>query len=98
MNDRLVVTGFDSHDELDRFVRAEIRTFRSRDMRVVRSEAAPAAGGSPGPALVLAFGDRPDLAPAAAALSRRYPRLALTLSRAGEPAGLPEIEEIYSTF
>ena len=97
MSDRLVVTGFGSHGELDRFVRSEIRYFRSRDMRAWRGEA---PGG--GPALVFSFGDRPDLGATVATLARRYPKLRLRWSP-GPPAAyagpdLAELEEIYSTF
>ena len=74
MTDLLVVSGFADHDALDRFVRAEIRYFRSRDMRAWRCE-------SDGPELRLAFGDGPDLAALAAALSAAHPALALAWSR-----------------
>ena len=99
MSARLVVTGFASHGELDRFVRSEIRYFRSRDMRAYRSEV-PGCG----PALVFTFGDRPDLGATAQALARRYPALTFAWSPALDSAAqeaatdLPEIEEIYSTF
>ncbi len=92
MNDRLVVTGFAGHGELDSFVRSEIRYFRSRDMRAYRSEA-PGRG----PALVLVFRDGPDLAGTVGALSRSYPRLLFSRQPAADEV-LPEMEEIYSTF
>ena len=81
MSDRLAVTGFESHDELDRFVRAEIRYFRSRDMRVVRCEAPAGAAGQPRPVLVFTFRDRPDLGGAAASLAAAYPGLSLAWTR-----------------
>ena len=67
-------------------------------MRAYRSEMPEC-----GPALVFAFGDRPDLGATAQALARRYPALAFAWSPAGSAAQeaeteLPEIEEIYSTF
>ena len=74
MTDLLVVSGFADHDAIDRFVRSEIRYFRSRDMRVLRCEGA-------GPELRLVFADRPDLAGLAAALSRSHPALELAWSR-----------------
>ncbi len=74
MTDLLVVRGFVDHEAIDRFVRSEIRYFRSRDMRAWRCE-------GDGPELRLAFGDLPDLAPLAAALSRAHPSLELTWSR-----------------
>jgi hypothetical protein len=75
LTDLLVVSGFADHGAIDRFVRSEIRYFRSRDMRAWRCEGA-------GPELRLAFGDRPDLGGLAADLSRAHPALELTWSRA----------------
>ena len=74
MTDILVVSGFADHDAIDRFVRSEIRYFRSRDMRAWRCEGA-------GPELRLAFGDDPDLGGLAADLSRAHPALELAWSR-----------------
>ncbi len=75
MTDLLVVSGFADHDAVDRFVRSEIRYFRSRDMRAWRCDGA-------GPELRLAFGDHPDLGGLAGALSRAHPALKLAWSRA----------------
>jgi len=74
LTDLLVVSGFGDHDAVDRFVRSEIRYFRSRDMRAWRCEAA-------GPELRLAFGDHPDLGGLAADHSRAHPALTVAWSR-----------------
>jgi len=79
VTDLLVISGFADQAAVDGFVRSEIRYFRSRDMRAYRCEA-PESGHAR-PALAFAFGDRPDLAGIAAALSRSHPDLLVTWSR-----------------
>ena len=99
----LLVTGFSSEEELDRFVKAEIRYFKSMEMSLWRCE---------GPALRFAFGDVSDLAPVATTLSSRYPGLLLEVLQgdgwsryasgrrtAGqEPSAPRPLELIYETF
>jgi hypothetical protein len=83
VTDLLVVTGFADQPSVDAFVRCEIRYFRSRDMRLRR-----VAGPDGGPALLLEFGDRPDLSALAAALAAAHPGLGLLWAREeqGRPA------------
>jgi hypothetical protein len=76
VTDLVAVTGFADHAGVDAFVRGEIRYFRSRDMRMWRVDA---PGG--GPALLLEFGDRPDLSALAAALAAAHPALGLLWAR-----------------
>jgi hypothetical protein len=99
----LVVKGFASTEDLDRFVKAEIRYFKSMEMTLWRCE---------GPALRFAFGDLPDLASTAATLSCRYPGLLFEArvegvwsryadgrrSAAAEPVLPHSLELIYETF
>jgi hypothetical protein len=99
----LVVRGFASRDELDRFVKAEIRYFKSMEMSLWRCE---------GPALRFTFGDLPDLAFMAATLSSRYAELLFEVRVEGawsrcvsgrrqtpvEPVQPRPLELIYETF
>lgn len=99
-----LVTGFTDQDALDVFVKAEIRYFKSMEMRVLRCE---------GPSLWLEMEDLPGLRRTAAAVARRWSALELVVTGGLPPvrlAGDTEIaieripdrprvlEEIYSTF
>lgn len=81
MTDLLLVSGFADQDAVDRFVKSEMRYFRSRDLRAYRCEAPGASGERAQPALAFVFGDRPDLGGLVAALSRSHPGLLLAWSR-----------------
>jgi hypothetical protein len=76
VTDLVVVGGFADHTDVDGFVRREIRYFRSRDMRMWR-----VTGPDGGPALLLEFGDGPDLSALAAALAAAHPALGLLWAR-----------------
>jgi hypothetical protein len=102
----VLITGFQTEPEVDQFVMAEIRYFKSMEMQANRCE---------GPALRFEFRDLRSPGELFQAISSRYPSLvflvddgALTLEiREGELkqggeirrfAEHPPTEEIYSTF